>query len=415
MDNGHISMTKIGLRFDGAHIEAVGDAVRIRLSQFDGVVRKDERIAIAVGSRGIQNLRQVVKSTVDWVKDRGAQPFIIPAMGSHGGATPQGQKEVLASYGITEEAMGVPVLSSMQVVELEQGELPNKVYMDKLALEADGTMIINRIKPHTDFHSRFESGLIKMCVIGLGKHAQALAIHRHRVDGLKNLILPTARQIIRHGNLRLGIGLVENAYDQTAEIAVLLPEAFEREEPALLEQARSMMPRLPVDMLDVLLIDEMGKDISGVGLDTNIIGRIGIRSETDAASPRITNIVVCDLTEASHGNALGMGLADIVTRRLADKVDFNATYANVETSTFLERGKLPVVAPTARQATQLALRTCGPVGAERARVIRIKNTLHLSEMYVSDAVLAELRGKPGVSVLSDARPMFTEQGALVDF
>lgn len=311
--------------------------------------------------------------------------------------------------------MGAPIKSSMQVVELPNDGIVNSVYMDKNAYEADGTIIINRIKVHTDFHSSTESGLIKMCVIGLGKHKQALAIHSYRVYGLKNLILPTARQVLKHGNILLGIGLVENAYDETAIIKAILPEKLEEEELKLLQYNRTHMPSIPVSQLDVLLVDEMGKDISGVGIDTNIIGRIGIQSETAPESPKITNIVVSDLTEASHGNALGMGLAEFITKKLFNKIDFKATYENVITSTFLDRGKMPIVADTDLQAFQYAIRTCGPIEIEKARVIRIKNTLHLSEIYVSPAVLEEIKDKQNITILENPKDIFTEEGQFTKF
>ncbi len=406
---------KVKQLYDKEHIEKIEEYVRNELVSANISFRNGSRIAIAVGSRGISNIHRIVKAASDWVKHMGGEPFIVPAMGSHGGATAQGQTEVLESYGITGKYVGAPVLSSMQVVELNQGGLTNKVYMDKYAYEADGTIVINRIKVHTDFHGTTESGLMKMCVIGLGKHKQALEMHKYGVYGLRELIPITARQVLKEGNIIMGIGIVENAYDQTLKIKAVKPEAMEQEEIQLLDISRKNMPGIPVGKLDVLIVDEMGKDISGVGIDSNIIGRLKIKNEIDPGNPEITNIVVTDLTEASHGNALGMGLADFVTRRLYDKIDFQSTYENVLTSTFIERGKLPIVAETDRLAVEYALRTCGPIRNNMAKLIRIKNTLHLDEMYVSEAALKELEGKAEIEAVGDYVDLFDKNNLLVEF
>lgn len=362
-------------------------------------------VAIAVGSRGIANIHRVVKATVQKIKEMGGSPFIVPAMGSHGGATAEGQREVLESYGVTEEYVGAPIKSSMEVVELPQEDLVNKVYMDTYAYEADASVIINRVKVHTDFHGPLESGLMKMCVIGLGKHKQALAIHRYGVRGLRDLMPLTARQILKHGNIILGIALVENAYDETAIIKALQPAEIETEEQKLLEWSRNHMPQLPVAKIDVLLVEEFGKEISGAGMDTNIIGRMKIRGEPEPDYPDIASIVLLDLTEKSHGNAVGLGLADLITRKFYEKIDFQATYENSLTSNFLERGKMPVVADTEKLALQYALRYSGAEDPQDAKIIRIKNTLTLHEIWVSQAVLAELQGRSNIEITDDTAPL----------
>jgi hypothetical protein len=311
-------------------------------------------------------------------------------MGSHGGATAEGQRQVLEGYGVTEEYAGADIRSSMEVVVLPPGSLGHRVYMDRHAFEADATVVINRVKVHTDFHGTTESGLLKMCVIGLGKHAMALEIHRHGVYGLKELIPVAARYVLGHSNIIMGIGIVENAYDQTAIIQAIHARDLEREELKLLDFNRKHMPCLPVDKLDVLVADQMGKDISGVGMDPNITGRMRIRGQLEPSRPDISNIIALELTEGSHGNALGMGLADFITRRFFKQIDFEATYENVMTSTFTERGKMPIVAENARQAMEYALRTAGPIEMADVKIIRIRNTLKLDEMYVSAAVLREL-------------------------
>lgn len=406
-------LIKIRQFFNREHIEDIEGKVREEILKSEIKIKPGSEIAIAVGSRGIRNIHRIVKATVDMVKEFGGKPFIVPAMGSHGGATAEGQREVLESYGITEDYIGVPIKSSMDVIELPSNGLRNKVYMDRFAYSADGTIIINRIKPHTDFHGEIESGLLKMCVIGLGKHKQAIEIHRFGTYGLRYLIPPTAKRIIEYGNIILGIGIVENAYDETMIISAVKPEDFEKEDKRLLEIARENMPSLPVDKLDILIVDEMGKDISGAGMDTNIIGRIYIDGEEEPERPKITRIIVTDLTEKTHGNAIGMGLADFITRRLFNKIDFNATYQNAITSTFLHRGKIPIIAENPKMAIEWALMTCGPIEIPDTRIVRIKNTLSLNEIYVSKSILEEIKDK--IEIIGEFIDICDERGELVDF
>lgn len=407
-------MIKIRQSFNSEHIHGFESAVENQIVSSGIQIKKGSSVAIAVGSRGISNINRIVKTVVSCVKESGAFPFIVPAMGSHGGATAEGQKKVLEGYGITEQYIGAPIKSSMEVVELPRGDLKHRVYMDKNAYEADATIIINRIKPHTDFHGKHESGLMKMCAIGLGKHKQALEIHKYGARGLKEMIVPTARQVLKYGNIIMGIGIVENAYDQVKIIKVLKPSEIEDEEMKLLNIARESMPCLPTDKIDVLIIDEIGKDISGTGADTNIIGRIRIRGENEPQKPDITNIVMTDLTEESHGNGLGVGLADFITKRLFEKIDLKVTYENVLTSNFLQRGNIPIIADTDKQAVEYALRTCGPIEPEKARVIRIKNTLKLDEIYVSESVLDEIKHNSNIRILGEFRDMFNGD-KLADF
>jgi hypothetical protein len=390
--------------------DQIEEHVRQQIRDSGLTLQRGSQIAIAVGSRGIANIARIVKVTVETIKEMGGVPFIVPAMGSHGGATAKGQRKVLEGYGITETYVGAPIKSSMGVIELPQEGLENRVFMDKYASEADGTIIINRIKLHTDYHGPFESGLMKMCVIGLGKHKGALEIHQHGTRGLKDLIPPTARQVLKHGNILLGIAIAENAYDETAIIKALLPSQIEEEEQNMLAWVRANMPSLPVRQLDVLIIDEFGKDISGVGLDPNIIGRTKIRTEPEPTSPNITSILLLDLTEKSHGNAIGIGLADVITRNVFEKVDFQATYENVVTSSFLERGFMPIVAENARIGLDYALRSCGLADPANPRIIRIKNTLTLDQMWVSRKVLEEIRPVNTIEVTGETRELFPDSG-----
>ena len=406
-------LIKVRQFFNRERIEDIEGRVKEEITKRGISIKPGAEIAIAVGSRGIRNIDRIVKATVEKIKDLGGKPFIVPAMGSHGGATPEGQKRLLESYGVREDYIGAPIMSSMEVIELPSDGLENRVFMDKFAYSADGTIIINRIKPHTDFHGEVESGLLKMCVIGLGKHKQAIEIHRFGTYGLKHLIPSTAERIIRYGNIIFGLGIVENAYDETMIIEGVRPEEFKEADKRLLDIARENMPSLPVDKLDLLVVDEIGKEISGSGMDTNIIGRMYIDGEPEPEKPKITRIVVTDLTEKTHGNAIGLGLADFITRKLFDKIDFDATYQNVITSTFILRGKIPIIARDSRTAIEWALKTCGPIEIPDARVIRIKNTLTLSELYASRSVLAEIKDK--VEITGDFLEICNEEGELVDF
>ena len=406
-------LIKVRQFFNRERIEDIEGRVKEEITKRGISIKPGAEIAIAVGSRGIRNIDRIVKATVEKIKDLGGKPFIVPAMGSHGGATPEGQKRLLESYGVREDYIGAPIMSSMEVIELPSDGLENRVFMDKFAYSADGTIIINRIKPHTDFHGEVESGLLKMCVIGLGKHKQAIEIHRFGTYGLKHLIPSTAERIIRYGNIIFGLGIVENAYDETMIIEGVRPEEFKEADKRLLDIARENMPSLPVDKLDLLVVDEIGKEISGSGMDTNIIGRMYIDGEPEPEKPKIARIVVTDLTEKTHGNAIGLGLADFITRKLFDKIDFDATYQNVITSTFILRGKIPIIARDSRTAIEWALKTCGPIEIPDARVIRIKNTLTLSELYASRSVLAEIKDK--VEIIGDFLEICNEEGELVDF
>lgn len=408
-------MIKIRQRFDRSEIDDPGAAVREQLARVEPFVQPGARIAIAVGSRGISNLPAVVKAVSEFVKARGAHPFIVPAMGSHGGATAEGQREVLRLNGASEESMGTPVRATMEVVELPRGSLSHRIFMDRHAYESDGVILINRIKPHTDYHGRYESGLMKMALIGLGKLEGALAIHAFGVHGLRELIGPGARQVLATGKILAGVALVENACHETMIARVLKADEIPDEEPKLLDVAVRNMASLPVEDIDVLVIDRMGKDISGVGIDSNITGRIGVRGQPDAASPRIKAIVVTDLTDVSHGNAIGVGLADVITRRLYDKIDRGDTYRNVITSSFLERGKIPVVAASDREAFEMALRSCGHVPEGQERIIRILDTLRLEEMYVSPAVAEDLRQSPRIDTSGADADLFDGTGALLPF
>jgi hypothetical protein len=406
-----ISLRQAILHFPRPRLEQIEERVSAELNRARHCFAGRKVIGIAVGSRGVANIARIVKAVVEQLRGWGAEPFILPAMGSHGGATAEGQAHVLACYGVTPEAMGCEVRSSMEVTELPPGDLPHKLYMDRHALAADGILLINRIKPHTDFHGRYESGLVKMAVIGLGKEKQALEMHHFGTRGLRDLVPRAAEVILSRRNVIGGLAVVENACDETARIDFLAREEILSREPELLEEARRNMPRLPVDHLDLLIVDEMGKDISGTGMDTNIIGRIRIPGEPEPKSPAIKAILVNDLTAATHGNATGMGLADVITQRFFRKIDFSVTNRNIATSGFLERGKMPFVAENAREGCLVALRSAGPILPGAERIIRIRNTLQLEKIMVSEAIARELKNRPEIE-LGERCSLFSPNGEL---
>ena len=401
---------KVEQSFCGEQINNIEADLFQQLEQSGVSIPSGASIANAAGSRGIANIPLIVKTVVAWVKSRGGVPFIIPAMGSHGNGIAAEQKKILEGLGITEEYVGAPIRSSMEVVELPQGQLPNRVYMDRYAYQAYGTIVINRIKVHGDFSGETESGLLKMCAIGLGKHRQALAIHQFDISMLRQLIVGTARQILRYGNLLLGIGVIENAYHETMELRVLRPEQFEDEEKRMLRRYKEIMPSFPVDTFDILIVDEIGKDISGAGMETKIVGRLR-SGAAEPEKPQIRYIVTTDLTKPSHGNACGVGIADFITKKLFDQIDLDATNENIVTCRCIEQGRIPIIARDDRQAIEFAIRALGKLPPEGPRIIRIKNTLRMETLYVTENLLDAIRGKPEVSSIGvRAVPIFQKDG-----
>jgi len=402
-----MKLHKVIQRFDGERLADIPGAVRREMLNSGLSLPKGERIAVTAGSRGVANIAVIIKSVCDTVREMGGEPFVIPAMGSHGGATAEGQRELIQSYGITEEYVGAPIYSSMEVVELDSEGLEHRLFMDRYAHEAYGVIAVNRVKVHTDFHGPIESGVMKMCVIGLGKHAQALEMHSFGVYGLRDLVAPAARKIFESGKILLGIGALENGYDETTQVRAALPNDIEAMEMEMLDRCRTLMPSLPANDIDVLIVDRMGKDINGVGIDTNIIGRMRIRGEAEPEKPRIKMILVDDLTEDTHGNASGMGLADLITEKLRSKIDFAATYENMLTSSFIMRGAMPIAVENAREGLRHALRCCGRDGR---KVMRIRDTLHISEIYVSEDMLEDMPDY--VEITSQVIEAFDERGEL---
>ena len=377
-------------------------------------VKRGDTVAVGAGSRGIANIDVVVGSTVRWLKDLGARPFVFPAMGSHGGGTAEGQLSVLEHYGITEATMGCPVRATMEVVQVGEA-LGLPVWLDKLAGEADWIGVVNRVKLHTDFKGSIESGLFKMMTIGLGKHKGAIQYHRANIHhGYETVITSVGREMLAKARIAFGVGIVENGYDETAHIEAFRPDELEAGERRLLKSAREWMARLPFSPIDVLIVEEMGKNISGSGMDTNVIGRPSNPHEPFPNDPKILWIVTLDLTEESYGNAVGIGNADFTTRRLVDKIDMKPTLINAITACAPGGAKVPATFDSDREAIETALSCIGLTPAEKARVIRIKNTLMLGEIEVSEAYTAELAKRPDLTAIGEANPLpFDAAGRLV--
>lgn len=381
-------------------------------------IKPGMKVAITAGSRGIANIPVIMKAVVDELKRRGAVPYIVPAMGSHGGATAEGQVEVLESLGITEAYCGAPIVSSMDVEQIGETKEGVPVYCDQHALSMDGIIVMGRVKVHTDFKSTagIESGMMKMAAIGLGKHKQALQVHSFGVRGIRDLMPSIAEIVFERANIICGIGIVENAFEETALIEAVPTEQIRQREPELLQLSASYMPKLPVEALDLLIVDEIGKDYSGTGMDTNIIGRMRIFGEDEPKTPNIRYILASNLSVASHGNALGVGLADLTTRRLFDKIDFPAMNENVVTSTFLSRAMIPIVMDHDRSAIQAALRCSWGIAPEELRVARIPNTLHLEYIYLSENLLEEAQASASLEIAGAVEEMkFDKDGYLLPF
>ncbi len=367
-------------------------------------VRPGGRYAITAGSRGIDRIVEVTRATVDAVRAAGGEPFVVAAMGSHGGATAEGQREVLAGYGITEASMGCPLSTAMDAVPLGQTETGYTLYCDRAAFEADGVILLNRVKPHSILVGELGSGLLKMLAIGLGKQIGADSIHS---QGLQEHFIPAARLALSKVRVTLGVALVEDSFDRLATVEAVAPEEMEETDRRLLARSRKSLPNIPFDPLDVLIIGRIGKEISGAGMDPNVVGmhrRLGGPPTRD-----IRRIVALDLSEGSHGNAIGVGMADIVTERLLAKVDWEAAYMNALTSDFLWGVKRPIAAPDDRAAIRLALR---PFDHATVRVVAIRDTAHLESLWVSEALAREAAGDARLVADGEPSEMTFEDGRL---
>ena len=412
LDNIYVPpMYLVKQHFDEQCLEDVEGTIMQQIRGKGIEIPKGGRIAITCGSRGIRNIVEAIRAAATYVKEQGGHPFVVPAMGSHGGATAEGQREVVESLGVTEESVGCPIHSCMDVVQIGTTDNGLPVYIDRLASEADGIILVNRVKAHTSFRGPYESGLMKMMAIGLGKQRGAEMCHSIGWKYMHHNVPAIGKVVLEKANVLFGVALMENAYDRTYRTEVLTPREIPEVEPELLLEAKKRMPSLPFDKIDVLVIDEMGKNISGAGQDPNISGRY----DTPYASggPEVQRMVILDLTEESHGNACGVGLADYISKRLFDKFDFDKMYLNVLTNKLPHTVNAPVVLKNDWQAIQAAVKTCIEIDHEHPRVVRIKNTLSLEEIYVADNMLPELEGRPNVVVTDQRMPLPGPDGNLL--
>lgn len=379
--------------FDATRIEVVDQAVAAELDRIDiaGRVKPGSRVAVTAGSRGIANIAMITRAVVDTLKTMGTVPFVFPAMGSHGGATAEGQVKVLAQLGITEKTTGCPIVADMAADVIAQTADGLPVFLDRQANAADAIVVINRIKPHTKFEGPIESGLLKMMAIGMGKHAGATLYHRASVRyGMGRVIDTVGRAVMASRPVLCGLGIVENGYDQTAIIRATLPENLVETESELLVEARRRMARIPFDEIDLLIVDEMGKNISGTGMDTNVTGVNRDILGTFSATPRTRRLFVRDLTAASDGNALGIGFADFTTSRLVEKIDLKKTYINCLTGISPEKGAIPIHFDSDRECIDAAIGSLGMIEIPSLRVVHIQNTLSLANLHLSRAYAKQI-------------------------
>ncbi|NEU31980.1 DUF2088 domain-containing protein [bacterium LRH843] len=410
-------MIKVKQHFQDDRIEKIEEAVwgQLEKEEIRNQFKKGHKIAVTVGSRGVADIDLITKAVIDKLKEYGTVPFIIPAMGSHGGGTPQGQLDILASYHITEETMGVPIEASMEVIQIGTTENSIPVYVSKPALEADGIIVMGRIKPHTNFRGPIESGLMKMMTIGLGKHRGATYVHKKGFHRFAEYIPEVGRMIIEKAPILCGIGLVENGYHEQMIVKAVLPKEIEQTDVELLKMARESMPRILFDGIDLLIVEEIGKNISGNGMDPNVTGRY---SETfmmkhETKQP-VQKIAVLGLTKETQGNACGIGDADVTTKSVFEEIDLHKTYANVITSTLLPGGAIPMMLDNDQQAIAVALKTCYDIEPHEAKIVRIKNTAQLDEIEISEALLAEAEKNDAIQIIGEPSSIsFTENGKLI--
>ena len=414
-------MVRVRQHFPRPRASDVQDAVRQALRRLDlpshlrpRPGRPASRVAITAGSRGIRDIVPILRAAAEAIREAGGEPLVVGAMGSHGGGTEEGQRRILAHLGITSEGVGAPLSTSMETVAVGRTPGGFTAYCDRVAASCDAILVVNRIKPHTGFSRPFGSGLMKMLGVGLGKAAGATQIHREGAgEPMARAIVEIAKTVIGTGRVLGGLAVIENAYDETAQVVAVPADRIPDEEMALFEEARALMPRLPVDAMDLLIVREIGKNYSGTGMDVNVIGRWRIAGVPEPETPHAERIVALRLSDHSEGNAQGIGLADFTTRALVDRINFSATYLNSIVSTYVQRAMLPMVLATDRDAILAALSSLGLAEPARARIVLIPNTLHLEDVSVSEAVAEELRGRRGVTITSGPEPFqFDDAGQL---
>ncbi|GIW89049.1 MAG: hypothetical protein KatS3mg108_3373 [Isosphaeraceae bacterium] len=408
-------LARVDQEFDGPRLDNLPAAVEaaIRSSRLAQRVKPGGRVAVGLGSRGILAIDVVARAAITTLKQIGYRPFVVAAMGSHGGATADGQRQQLADKGLTEESLGVEIRTEMETEVVGTSPVGLPIYFDRNALHADGIVLINRVKPHTDFRGVHESGILKMLVIGLGKRQGAEQIHRLGLRGMTEVLPAVGRILVERTPFALGLAILENAEDQPAEIVAIEPETLFEREPQLLERARALMGRLPYDQIDVLIVGELGKNYSGAGMDPNVIGRLLVETQPDFDRPIITRLAVLDVSPESHGNIVGVGFADLTTDRLVAALDPEPFRINVLTSCFLERARIPITLPTDRDVFRVALETCWRLDPADARLVVIPNTLELKTLWISPALDQETRQNPRLRLRTDYQPIpFLEDGSL---
>ena len=409
-------MQKVRQKFDSACIDDIDSKLSIEFSRPEVMkqldkIRSGDRVAITAGSRQIANSVAILRFIIKAMKDKGARPFIVPAMGSHGGATAEGQLALLASLGVTEESLGVPVLSDMTTVHIGETVEGHPVYIDKNAAEADHIIVFHRIKMHPCFHGPYESGLMKMMTIGLGKQYGAQICHNEGFGTMSHNIELFGRAILKFAPVVLGIATIENAYDRTYDIKALTPSEIPEEEPRLLAISKEKMGRLLFDSCDVLVVDQIGKNISGSGMDCNVTGRY--TTEFASGGIKVQKLAALDLTDESHGNCIGIGMADTTTKRLIGKSCPEYAYVNALTSLVCTGCKIPMVLKNDREAIAACIRMCVGVDRDRIRLIHIRNTLDIGEIEISEAMLDEIAGNPSFEKVGELHEMvFDDEGTL---
>ncbi len=409
---------RVRQKFPRPRVADIGAEIAAQVAGLRLTVKKGASVAIACPSRGLASYPELVAGTVAALKELGLRPFLVPAMGSHGSGSAEGQRRVLLDYGLTEERVGAPILSQLEVEVIGRTPEGVDVVMDRVARAADHLVILNRVKKHTDFEGEIESGLMKICGIGLGKLAGATIYHQAMIThGPVRMIKSIAGVLVANSNFLFGVGSIENGYNDVAEIRVLDAGNLEAGEKELLKRSKQLSPALPFDHGHILWLDEVGKDISGAGMDTKVVGRIRApRFSPEPEKPNFDLLMVSDLTPASHGNTGGLAWADLISQRLFDKIDRRANDLNIITTGLLEMGKIPCVVENDREALRVLVRSLGLIKPEEVRLTRVRNTLQLVEAELSRAYYDEARNRDDLEIISEpAQPVFDEHGYFPEF
>ena len=407
-------MAKIKQIFEDNSIRDIPTAIANEFSKNEiaSTIKPGMSIAITAGSRGVANIDQILKGIIDHVQKLGGKPFIFPSMGSHGGATAEGQLEVLASYNVTEKTMGVPIRSSMETVIIGHTPEGNSVYLDKIASQADGIIVVGRIKPHTAFRGTYESGLLKMMVIGMGKQKGAESCHMEGFGRMAHNVETYADIIFKNARILFGIGLIENAFDNTCGIEAIPTDEIKKREKDLLIEAKQLMPRIMFPKFDILVIDQIGKNFSGDGADPNI--STTYCTPYASGGPEFQRYVILDLSEETHGNAIGIGMADFATKRVYDKTDFDMTYPNALTATVVSGVRMPMILRNDRLALQAAIFCCTGIDKTKPKIVRIMNTSHIESLWISEPLVSEALTNKNIEIIQPAgEVMFDSDGNLV--